>query len=399
MKKRIFSVLLTVVLCLSMFVSVSATGLHISDPDYYLTDDEIIELNEKADYIYNTYGYYVMFCIVKDSDVEYVFDIAESQYKNETDCEYGLALAHNVEAGKMAMYATESAQTIFTEEIIDVLSQVYNSNESYFGGVLGYFESVEEILENGNANNTVSENKDETEFAPVERTLPLVVDNADILTDSEEAELGTKLNNLTETYKTEVAVVTVSDLEGKSPEAYADDYYDYNGYGYGDNDDGLLVVYKPGEEGERKLHITTHGTAIDAFSDEKINDVLYEMKDLCVAEEYAEAFNAYADKCEEILIDASTPPTVHWFWIPVCFAVGFVLSFIISGIIVASLKSVRSKANAKDYVREGSMYVNRQQDIFLYSNVSKTAIKEDKDTSSTHTSSSGREHGGGGISF
>lgn len=399
MKKRIFSALLAVVLCLSMFVSVSASGSYISDPDYYLTDEEIIELNEKADYIYNTYGYYVMFCIVKDSDMEYVFDIAESQYRNETDCEYGLALAHNIEAGKMAMYATESAQTIFTEEIIEVVSQVYNSNESYFGGVLGYFESVEEILKNGNVNATISETKNETEFVPVERTLPLVVDNADLLSDSEEEGLEAKLNKLTETYKTEVAVVTASDLEGKSPEAFADDFYDYNGYGYGDNDDGLLVVYKPGEEGERKLHITTHGTAIDAFSDEKINDVLYEMKDLCVAEDYVEAFNAYADKCEEILLDASTPPTVHWFWIPASYAIAFVLSFIISGIIVASLKSVRSKANAKDYVREGSMYVDGRQDIFLYSNVTKTAIKEDKGGSSTHTSSSGREHGGGGMSF
>lgn len=236
-------------------------------------------------------------------------------------------------------------------------------------------------------------------FVPVERTLPLVVDNADLLADNEEEELEAKLNKLTETYKIEVAVVTVSDLEGKSPETYADDFYDYNGYGYGENDDGVLVVYKPGGEGERKLYITTHGTAIEAFTDEKINDVLYEMKDLCVSEDYAEAFNSYVTKCEQILNDASTPPTVPWFWLPASYAIAFVISLIITGIIVASLKSVRNKANAKDYVRKGSMYVNGQQDIFLYSNITKTSIKDDKGDSSTHASSSGREHGGGGMSF
>ena len=75
-----------------------------------------------------------------------------------------------------------------------------------------------------------------------DRTLPLVVDNADLLNGDEEDKLNSKLEKLTETYKTEVAVVTVSDLDGKSPTAYADDFYDYNGYGYGSNDDGVLVL-------------------------------------------------------------------------------------------------------------------------------------------------------------
>lgn len=395
MKKRIFAALLAVMISFTMFVSVSAAGLYVSDPDYYLKDNEIIELNDKAEYIYNTYGYYVMFCIVKDSDAEYVVDIAESQYNNSTTSEYGLALAHNVEAGKMAMYVTESAEAVFTEDITDTLSQVYNSNESYFGGVLGYFEAVEEILKNGTPPATTSANETESEFTAVERTLPLVVDNADLLTDSEEADLEAKLNTLTETYKTEVAVLTVTDLEDKTPQEYADDFYDYNGYGYGDNDDGVLVLYKPGEEEERELYITTHGTAINALTDGDIDTILYAMKDYCVSEDYVGAFNAYVEKCNELL----APPTVHWFWIPVCIAVGFVLSLIITGIMTASLKSVRSQSSAREYVRQNSLYLTGQQDVFLYSNVTKTEIKDDNDDSSTHTSSSGRNHGGGGMSF
>ncbi len=395
MKKRIFAVLIAVMMCLSMFVSASATSSHISDPDYFLSDDEIVELNSEADYIYNTYGCYVMFCIVNSSDEEYVIDIAETEYNNATSSEYGIALAHNVETKKMAMYVTDSAKAVFTDTVVDTLCNVYNSNESYFGGVLAYFKSAEEFLKNGNVPATSAENTSGTEFTPVERTLPLVVDNADLLTDDEEADLEAKLNTVTETYKTEVAVLTVADLEDKTPQEYADDFYDYNGYGYGEGDDGVLVLYKPGEEGERELHITTHGTAIDSFTDSDIDSVLYAMKDLLVAEDYVGAFNVYVEKCNEIL----APSTVSLFWIPVCLAVGFVLSLIITGIMTSSLKSVRSKANAKDYVRQGSMMLTGQQDIFLYSNVTKTEINDDNDNSSTHTSSSGRTHGGGGMSF
>ena len=45
-----------------------------------------------------------------------------------------------------------------------------------------------------------------------------------------------------------LAVVTVNSLEGKTAEAYADDYYDYNGYGYGENDDGLFASGKHGRK-------------------------------------------------------------------------------------------------------------------------------------------------------
>lgn len=223
-----------------------------------------------------------------------------------------------------------------------------------------------------------------------------VVDNADVLTDDEESKLNSKLSEISEEYKTEVAILTVTDLEGKSPQAYADDYYDYNGYGYGEKDDGLIVVYKIAEEeGESKLHISTFGTAKKAFSDSTIDDILQEMKVLIEGKNYYEAFDKYVDMCEEAL----QPPTVSLIWIPVCLVVGFIIAFIISKIVEGSLRPVRKKVNAKDYVRKGSMVVTGQYDIFMYSKIDRTEIERDDDDSSTHTSSSGRTHGGGGISF
>lgn len=226
-----------------------------------------------------------------------------------------------------------------------------------------------------------------------EKTLPLVVDNADLLTDNEENKLTSKLNTISDEHNANVVVLTLTDLEGKSPEVYADDFYDYNGYK--ESSGGVLVLFKSGEDGERKLHITTHGTAVKEFSDSTIDGITNAIKDLLVAEDYYGAFDLYADKCAE----AFEPETVHWVWIPICFAIAFVLSLIISKIVASSLRPVRKQQNATNYVRKGSMVVTNGQDIFMYRNVSRTEISRNDDDTSTHTSSSGETHGGGGISF
>ena len=77
---------------------------------------------------------------------------------------------------------------------------------------------------------------------PTERQKPLLVDEAGLLSEEESSTLINKLEEISQRQKNEVAVVTVNSLEGKTAEAYADDYYDYNGYGYGENDDGLLLL-------------------------------------------------------------------------------------------------------------------------------------------------------------
>ena len=70
---------------------------------------------------------------------------------------------------------------------------------------------------------------------PDHRLQPRVVDNANLLTASEEQELEKYLDSISEDLKFDIAVVTTDTINGKTPMAYADDFYDYNGYGYGDD--------------------------------------------------------------------------------------------------------------------------------------------------------------------
>ena len=65
------------------------------------------------------------------------------------------------------------------------------------------------------------------------------------------------------------------------------------------------------------------------------------------------------------------------------------------------LKTVRRQAEAAEYVKTGSMKVTQSRDLFLYKHIDRHAKPKESTSggSRTHTSSSGRTHGGGGGKF
>lgn len=83
---------------------------------------------------------------------------------------------------------------------------------------------------------------------------PRLVDGADLLTDSEETALRDKLDEISERQQVDLVIVTTDSLEGKSPMEFADDFYDYNGYGFGDSYDGVFVSHQYGRTGLAYIH-------------------------------------------------------------------------------------------------------------------------------------------------
>ena len=106
---------------------------------------------------------------------------------------------------------------------------------------------------------------------PVSAAPPNVVDNADLLSPTQTAHLEQKAQTLTDTYDLDVAIVTVNSLGGKSSQAYADDFYDNNGYGIGSRYSGVLLLVSMTE---REVAISTCGDAIDAITDREIDRLL-----------------------------------------------------------------------------------------------------------------------------
>lgn len=407
MKKRIIALLFALVICFSAVISASAASTHIFDDGSHLSYEEIAELDSMANRIENLYGYCVMFCIAENVDGS-TYDYSEELYNLEADSENGILITDNIGGEKYSIYLSGDAETVITEQIEDIIWNAYDSNETYYGGIASYYAAVETVLEGGAYASPVTtpvgesdgSGESATEFVPVERTLPLVVDNADLLTTEEENALCARFEMLAQEYQMELAVLTVPDLEGKTAEEYADDFYDYNGYGYGENDDGMLVLYKPGEEGNRYIHITTHGKGLKAFSNSVCDNIIDSMIDDLKNENYASAFNTYADLGEKYL-----KPNVSFIWLLMCIVIGMLAGFIIIKSIAGKNKSVRKQTNATVYTRPGSMVVTGSYDTFIGKRLYQTPKPKSDDSSSggssggSHTSSSGRSHGGSGRSF
>lgn len=234
-----------------------------------------------------------------------------------------------------------------------------------------------------------------------------VVDEANLLTDKEEEFLYNTMKEISEKQKCSVSVVTVNGLEGKSVQDFADDYYDYNGYGYGNKRDGIMLLISMED---RDYYMTPHGFGVTAFTDYGIDYIGNKLKTSLSDGNYYKAFEIFANQCDDFITqarngepyDSANKPhaSLGVKWIFISIMAGLIIAIMIVAYMWSKLKTVRRQPAASNYVKKGSMQVTERNDFFLYSTINKVAKpKNENNGSSTHVSSSGETHGGGGGKF
>lgn len=268
-------------------------------------------------------------------------------------------------------------------------------------------------------------------FASVPEADPytLIYDYAWLIPDEAEAELRDKMRYMVETHDMDIAVVVTDDNAGLSSADYADDFYDFNGFG----DDGLLMLINMED---REVWISTYGRGADYFTDFIIDEMTYELVDPLGEGDFVGAVQLFLYQVEEILQQppegqtSSTAPesspvrptdqrpgqsseyqerSIISLILPA--ALG---SAVFGGIVVAVMAFLHNKLPNKSqttfhYVSDGRIHLRVNRDIFLHSSVRKTAISQNdggsrsggssRGHSTMHRSSSGRSHGGGGRKF
>ncbi len=148
MTKKIFAIIVAVMLCLSVAVSASAdTMTYVYDPDYNLTDSEIAELHGYAESVEEDYGYSVIFCIVSDCGEMTCAEYAADAYISFTDAEDAIVFVHNTDEGVYDYYLEGDAAAL-DEALIDIMWNAYYSNDSYFGGLSSFYATAAEVIEN-----------------------------------------------------------------------------------------------------------------------------------------------------------------------------------------------------------------------------------------------------------
>ena len=214
-----------------------------------------------------------------------------------------------------------------------------------------------------------------------------LADAADLLTDSQEADLLARLDQVSEELQCDVVIVTLESCRGYDPDDVIEAYYDSYRFGYGTNRDGVILLLSMAE---RDWRILSNGFAADAISPGDIDSIGDKIVPELSAGEYYEAFVEFTTLCVyEIEGERNGFPFNFGLSLVVSIAIGFVVALIATGIMRSRLKSVRSQTGAREYTVSGSMQLTRANDLFLYRTL-------DRRRKPQQTSSGSRGGGGGG---
>lgn len=242
----------------------------------------------------------------------------------------------------------------------------------------------------------------------------LVFDDAILFTAEEITKLETEANSLSNTYHMDIVIVTTKDTDGKTSREYADDFFDYESFGVGDNHDGILFLI---DMDNREVYISTSGIGIKYLTDERIEGILDKVFDNVVSGDYYEVANGFLKGTNDYLesgIPSSQynkseyikPKNKLTFTDIIISLVGGILT---SSIFYFTIKSVyKTPRNGNSFAYKENSFVNltSNEDKLIDTFVTHRIIPKPTDNSNsssgrstTHTSSSGNTHGGGGRKF
>lgn len=246
-------------------------------------------------------------------------------------------------------------------------------------------------------------------FFPTYAASTKVYDQADLLSTSEETSLQASIDELISTYQIDVGIVLSNSMDGKTSRAYADDFYDGNGFGIGEDYSGLLMLINMED---REVYISTCGKAISYFTDARINTMLDQITPYLKGQNYMNACTSFLNEVEDKLalgipnnqytveekgFKFSLTHTLIYLFVALIFS-------LLTCFGVKKSYSRPTSISGRAYINQYSVNFTRRLDTFLGSHISRTKRESSNNSSgggrsTTHSSSSGRSHGGGGRSF
>ena len=240
-----------------------------------------------------------------------------------------------------------------------------------------------------------------------------VKDYLNFLTIEEVNVIQERVENVVQDFNLDIVMVITADTQGKSSRDFADDYYDHNGFGVGEDYSGLLMLVNM--EG-REVWISTTGRAIDIYTDGRIAAMNDSVASFLTQERYYEACADYVNIAADYAARGvpegqyriETPASntymnrvsnlaKSWLVALVCLIIAVIAT------ITASLSNKGSVTiNSQTYEENGSFELCSSNDDYIRESTTRIIIPSSSSSSigsSTHRGSSGRTHGGGGRKF
>ncbi|MBR2812313.1 MAG: TPM domain-containing protein [Solobacterium sp.] len=351
-----------------------------------LTEEQVQELNQSAQAIYDRTGGAAMFVVNYETELS-PDDLAVTTFSENAPGEDGIIIA--VTSGSYTGKGFGRYEESFTPVKADELFGLVAQNKSFFSCMKEFLQSAELFLA-------------DAEIVVSGRRLD---DKADMLSDEQEDILQKKLDEISARQNVDIAAVIVESLDNTDPQTYADAYFRLGEYGLSSSKDGILFLVSVGD---RKYAYSTHGYGIAAFTDAGLGYIEQQMVPDLRSGNYSGAIDTYADLCDAFITKAreGAPYDVgslpgkkkSKLWLPLAVLIGLVGGQIGTGSMKSELRTVRSQQKADSYVLPGSFVVTDRRDDLV--NVETRRIEEnEKHTGSTVHGTGDDVHGGKSGSF
>lgn len=234
--------------------------------------------------------------------------------------------------------------------------------------------------------------------AYAQEQLGYVTDDAELLSYEQWSELEALCGKIAEKYQCGVYIVTVDDFTDFGSDDVFEVTYDiYHEYtlGKGDERNGIILLLSMYE---RDFALFVYGDDAEyAFNATGQYQLEQEFLPYFGVDDWYGGFSAYANTCDNYLALAASGEPVREnpvFLVMPAIAVSFIISLIICIILRLSMKSVRPKAEAGNYV-SGDLALIQRHDQYTHTTETRTKIQSSSDSGSSTSRSGG---GGSGRS-
>jgi len=308
--KKIIVVLLSAVILASSVITVGAAKMYndeycrFNDFTDLLSEEKGDDINDRAWAVLKNLDFdcVIVTCGLKTKTIE---EYTSGFYANNEfgwgENKDGIIFCLDVNNDNILLQVYGRGNDIFTSEALSEMNAHYQAEYAETDAyqlLCNYIAEVEEVImasekadeTTQEASETVSENtpgEDTTEKAKPDwfpehpeqvttrfhgENLERVVDDADIFTDAEEAQISSEIEKIEEEYGIDYVVYTDTSSYGYDRGTWAANFYEFNGYGEGDNYSGL-VLFICMQKGNRGWWTAGTGDIEGLFTEYAINRI------------------------------------------------------------------------------------------------------------------------------
>lgn len=364
MKKRIAALILGLLMIFPLTVPALAeirNGVYVLDEKEYLKEAELRSYQSQAKALSDQLNMDILYVQTYDRDLQ-----KDAQSLNMGSRPDQIMLLDNDGKCDVVLFGAACA---LTQEHVWQLCNAYIVKPTYTEGVAAYLETAEEIVTDLNNSGAFEM------YRKMAQEPSRMMDKGDLLDRAEEEKLLEQLDEISQRHQLDVVVVTVKNLEGQAAKDYAQTLFATEGYGFGAEHDGILLLVNA-EDGSWHLHTSGDGTAV--YTDE-VQGVFFEQ----VAPQlndgaYANGFQAFATMCDDAAAREQTVSRSNTAPLPTeRFPFGkYLLGALVVGALAASFVVFSMKGQLKLDKKEAGattdLKLTVNKDIFLYSTISRS---------------------------